>query len=76
MLTPIQIKMARTALGLGVRDLAREAGVAPSTIMRFETGKGDMLARTLDRVQHVLEEDGVVFIGADETGGPGVRLKK
>jgi hypothetical protein len=34
-----------------------------------------MHSRTLDRVQQVLEEAGVIFIGADAEGGPGVRLK-
>jgi transcriptional regulator with XRE-family HTH domain len=69
------ITLARTALGLGIRELAQAAGVAPSTISRFESGKGGMQARTLDRVQNVLEAAGVVFIAADAAGGPGVRLK-
>mgnify|MGYP000109020447 CR=1 FL=1 len=76
MITPMQIKLARTALGLGVRDLATAANVAPSTIHRFETDKGSMHSRTLDRVQQVLEESGIIFIHADETAGPGIRLKK
>ncbi len=74
-MTPLQIKLARTAVGLGVRELATQAGVAPSTVQRFESGRGDMHSRTLDRVQQVLEEAGVIFIGADPDGGPGVRLK-
>ena len=75
LLAPIQIKMARTATGLGIRELAEAAGVAPSTITRFELDRGGMQARTLDRVQQVLEERGVIFISADAHGGPGVRLK-
>jgi transcriptional regulator with XRE-family HTH domain len=75
MITPLQIKMARTALGLGVRDLAAAAEIAPSTIHRFETDKGSMHSRTLDRVQQVLEERGIIFISADASGGPGVRLR-
>ena len=63
MMTPLQMKLARTA------------EVAPSTVQRFESGRGDMHSRTLDRVQQVLEEAGVIFIGADASGGPGVRLK-
>ncbi|MBU1385993.1 MAG: helix-turn-helix domain-containing protein [Alphaproteobacteria bacterium] len=74
-MTPLQMKLARTAVGLGVRELAAEAAVAPSTVQRFESGRGDMHSRTLDRVQRVLEEAGVIFIGADAEGGPGVRLK-
>lgn len=75
-ITPLQMKLARTALGLGVRDLAAAAGVAPSTVQRFESGKGDMHSRTLAGVQQVLEEGGIVFIPADASGGPGVRLSK
>ncbi len=76
MLTPVQIKMARVAVGLGVRELAEAAEVAPSTISRFESEKGGLQARTLDRIQKVLERRGIVFIAADSGGGPGVRLKK
>lgn len=74
-ITPLQVKLARTAVGLGVRELAEQAGVAPSTVQRFESGRGDMHSRTLDRVQTVLEEAGVLFIPADAGGGPGIRLK-
>jgi transcriptional regulator with XRE-family HTH domain len=70
------VKMARAGVRLGVRDLAEAADVAPSTIMRFESGKGGMQARTLDRVQKALERLGVSFIDADRAGGPGVRLPK
>lgn len=76
MLTPMQIRLARTALGLGVRELAAAADISPSTVQRFESGIGGMQTRTLDRVQQVLEEGGIIFIYADETAGPGVRLKK
>lgn len=76
MLEPIQIRLARVALGLGVRELAEAADIAPSTITRFESGKGGMQARTLDKIQKVLERSGVVFIDADSEGGVGVRLKR
>ena len=74
-ITPMQMRLARTALGLGVRELATAAGVAPSTVQRFESERGDMHSRTLDQVQKVLEEAGIVFIGADADGGPGVRFR-
>lgn len=76
LLEPIQVKLARVALGLGVRELAEAADIAPSTITRFESGKGGMQARTLDKIQRVLERGGVVFIDADTGGGVGVRLKR
>lgn len=75
MLTPLQVKLGRTAVGMGLRELAQAAGVAPSTITRFENGKGGMHSGTMDRVQQVLEEAGVIFIRADADGGPGVRLR-
>ena len=75
MILPAQIRMARAALGISVRTLAERSGVADSTIHRFESNKGGMQTGTLDRLQAALEQDGVVFISADASGGPGVRLR-
>lgn len=74
MLTPAQIKMARAGLGISVRELAERSGVADSTILRFESGRGSILASNLARIQTALEAAGITFIAADATGGPGVRL--
>jgi len=74
-ISPLQLKLARTALGLGVRDLAKAAGVSPATVMRFESSRGGALSSTLDRLQTTLEDGGVIFIGADSAGGPGIRMK-
>ncbi|WP_437353957.1 helix-turn-helix domain-containing protein [Neorhizobium petrolearium] len=64
--------MARTALGLGVRDLAEMAKVSPDTIARLE--RGDALKeRTVQDIRKVLETAGVVFI-PENGGGAGVRL--
>jgi transcriptional regulator with XRE-family HTH domain len=65
--------MARTALGWGVRDLARAAEVSPDTVMRFERGD-ELKAATVEMIQRTLEEAGVIFINANQ-GGPGVRLR-
>jgi transcriptional regulator with XRE-family HTH domain len=75
MITPAHVRMARAALGWGVRDLAAKAGVAPNTVSRFENGKG-ALVETLSQIQSALEEAGVEFIPQGADGGPGVRLKK
>ena len=75
MITRLQVRMARAALKWGVRDLGRNAGVAANTVSRFENGMGTTVA-TLGQIQQALEDRGVVFIPADDTGGPGVRLKK
>ncbi|KAA3514806.1 helix-turn-helix transcriptional regulator [Agrobacterium vitis] len=66
--------MARAALGLGVRELAQLAKVAPGTVSRFEAGE-ELKDRTVDALKAALEATGVVFV--DENGeGAGVRLKK
>jgi transcriptional regulator with XRE-family HTH domain len=67
--------MARAAADLGIRDLAKLASCAPSTILRFEGGKGAMLTDTLARIQKALEKEGVIFLEPDEKYGPGVRLR-
>jgi transcriptional regulator with XRE-family HTH domain len=70
----VQLRMARAAVGWGVRELAREAGVTANTVTRIENG-ADAKQSTMDRLQRALEAAGVEFI--DENGsGPGVRLRK
>jgi predicted transcriptional regulator len=64
--------MARAALHLGVRDLAVMAKVATATITRLEAGE-TLKPRTVEAIQHALENAGVIFTNGDE---PGVRLKK
>ena len=69
--------MARTALGIGVRDLAEIAKVSPDTIARLE--RGDTLReRTVEDIKAALEAGGVIFLADGEPidGGPGVRLKR
>jgi len=66
--------MARAALGWGVRELGAKAGISANTVSRFETGGGAMV-ETLVQIQTALEKAGIVFIYADEYGGPGVRLR-
>lgn len=69
-----QTRMARAALGLGVRDLAKKAGVSPDTIARLERGE-DLRPATVAAIRAALESAGVVFL--DENGnGPGVALRK
>ncbi len=75
MIVPAQIRMARAALGISVRELASRTGVADSTILRFETNKGGLQAGTRDRLQAQLEADGVVFLLPEDGFGPGVRLR-
>jgi len=69
-----QSKMARAALGLGVRDLAKLADVSPDTIARLERGE-DLKPETLKAIRAALETAGVKFI-PENGGGAGVRLTK
>ncbi|MFW5655067.1 MAG: helix-turn-helix domain-containing protein [Roseicyclus sp.] len=70
----VQCKMARAATGLGVRDLAKVAGVSPDTVARLERGE-ELRAATVRVIQAALERAGVEFI-AENGGGPGVRLTR
>lgn len=70
----IQLRMARAAVGWGVRELAEKAGVTANTVTRIENGS-DARQSTMDRLQQALEAAGVLFID-ENGGGPGVRLRK
>nr|WP_223677956.1 helix-turn-helix transcriptional regulator [Azospirillum agricola] len=68
--------MARAGLGLGVRDLAALAEVAPGTITRLERGES-IYPRTLETIRAALEAAGIVFVPAGPyqgEGGPGIRF--
>ena len=68
-MTGQQCRMARAALNMGVRDLAKLAKVATGTITRLEAGE-ELKPRTVEAIQHALERRGIEFI-AD-----GVRIRK
>ena len=72
-LLAIQSKMARVAIGWGVRDLAQAAGVSTDTIARLERGE-TLRAGTIVVIRATLEAAGVEFI-PQNGGGPGVRLR-
>jgi transcriptional regulator with XRE-family HTH domain len=74
MISPMQVRMARAALGWGVRELGKKAGISANTVSRFENGGGAMV-ETLIQIQSALERAGIVFLAADQQGGPGVRLR-
>ncbi len=65
--------MARAALRVAVRDLAKLADVSPNTITRVEAGYPSH-PTTLGALQSALEGAGVEFI-PENGGGVGVRLK-
>lgn len=69
-----QLRMARAALKIGVRDLAEMASVTTATITRFENERGGLNSATHAKLRSALEAAGIMFI--DQNGnGPGVRLR-
>jgi transcriptional regulator with XRE-family HTH domain len=68
----IQVRMARAAVGWGVRELAKKAGVTANTVTRIENG-ADAKQSTMDKLQSALEAAGIEFTDGDQ---PGVRLRK
>jgi transcriptional regulator with XRE-family HTH domain len=69
---PVQCRMARAALGWGLREFAAAAKVSIDTVARFERGD-ELKERTIDALQGALEAAGVEFTNGDQ---PGVRLTK
>jgi transcriptional regulator with XRE-family HTH domain len=69
-MTGQQCRMARAALNMGVRDLAKLAKVATGTITRLEAGE-ELKPRTVEAVKHALERKGIEFIN-----DVGVRVRK
>jgi transcriptional regulator with XRE-family HTH domain len=67
-----QCRMARAALQIGIRDIAKMAKVAPGTISRLEAGE-ELKPRTVEAIRHAFEKAGVAFTNGDE---PGVKLRK
>ena len=77
MLTAAQIRAARALIDWSGPQLAAETGLSLPTIRRMESalGPGRSSAENVDAVRKALEGAGVIFISADVSGGPGVRVK-
>jgi transcriptional regulator with XRE-family HTH domain len=67
-----QCRMARAALQIGIRDIAKMAKVAPGTVSRLEAGE-ELKPRTIEAIRHAFEKAGVAFTNGDE---PGVKVRK
>jgi transcriptional regulator with XRE-family HTH domain len=77
MIASSQIRAARALLGLSQADLSELASVSATTVKRLEgTSEIRGAAETLWKIESALEEAGVEFIPANDTKGPGVRLKQ
>jgi transcriptional regulator with XRE-family HTH domain len=75
MLRPIHLRMARAALNWTVRQLEEKSGVGRNTISRYEAGS-DILANSLESLEKVLTNEGVVFFEEDHAHGTGVGIRK
>lgn len=78
LLTALQIRAARALLEWTQPQLAAASGLSMMSIRRMEgpSGPGQRSAANVEAVRKALEDAGVVFLSADDVGGPGVRLKK
>jgi transcriptional regulator with XRE-family HTH domain len=69
-----QMRMARAALGWGVRDLAEKAGITANTVTRIENG-ADAKQSTIDAMRSAFETAGIEFI-PENGGGAGIRFRE
>ncbi|MDF2366313.1 helix-turn-helix transcriptional regulator [Sneathiella sp.] len=73
-ITPVQLRMARAALKMTVRELGELSGIAPNTVTRIENGRTKAQAGSMQAFAKVFRERGLLFVAGDDLAGPGVRL--
>lgn len=74
-MTPEQLRAARAALRVSVKELSELANVAMNTVSRYENGGGGLHADTRDSLQTTLEKEGIVFTPSNGVDA-GVALRK
>ena len=77
MITGLQIRTARAALGWSAKLLAQQSDVGLRTVLRVEASDEIPAVHTLtiSKLEKTLKDAGIEFIGSPESG-PGVRLWK
>jgi transcriptional regulator with XRE-family HTH domain len=77
MITGLQIRSARAALGWSAKLLAERSGVGLRTLMRIESLDGVPASHssTLFDLESSLKAAGIEFIGTPDDG-PGIRLRR
>lgn len=77
MLTPSQVRAARTLLGWSRTRLAEESGVPYGTLADFEGKRTRMFSDSLAKLARALDKAGIELLYDGQDGkGAGVRLKK
>jgi len=76
MLIPAQCRAARGLLAWSQEGLAKRAAVSLSTVRDLETERRAISGELAEKIRTAFERAGVIFLGADGAGGPGVRLKR
>lgn len=66
MVTSEQVRAARALLDWSLADLSEKSGIGQQAISKFENGGTAPLAKTIQKLQEVLEDAGVEFLA---TGG-------
>jgi transcriptional regulator with XRE-family HTH domain len=72
MISPAQIRAARSLLGWKQSDLATASDLSLTAMNNIERGASDPRASTLDGIQKALEAAGIEFTNGD---APGVKLR-
>ena len=72
-MSAIQLKLARTALGMTVREAAELADVSHDTVVAIETAKPSVKPKTIQKVWNAFEKAGIVFI-TESNGWCGIRF--
>jgi transcriptional regulator with XRE-family HTH domain len=73
-LTPEQCRAARAFLNWTQDDLATRAQISRSTVRGFESGHHELQRASAATIRRAFEEARIIFLDADDTCGPGVRL--
>lgn len=76
-ITPAQIRAARSLAGWSQKELSEHCGLSEIAIKNIERGRSDPRSSTLAAIVKAFDEAGVVFLqpGDMRGGGAGVRLK-
>jgi ribosome-binding protein aMBF1 (putative translation factor) len=74
MISPRQIKAARSLLGWSQQTLADRAILSVNAVKRMEVGRSNPKSTTLSAVKSALENGGIEFIPVAGGKGEGVRM--